>query len=337
MLKKILSTITFLFAITAFGQDFNWLDDLDPTDQIDTCEATLAVDNTTGQIGSMNHTLVICPDDPTLISTIDFTVFTIPGGNLTQQFTIYDGDSTAAPVLYDSPGTLPNGGFISGSDDNPSGCITIRYQSGFVPPAFTAGFEAIIDCREPCQDITVILESIEAENICSEPGDTTTIFPINEPITFNGDATTSNGTLNEDLTFTWEIDWPNNQTTTLFGESPEGTFDVSGTYEVTLTITDEFFCSSVDLITNFIIGTNEMNVSVQDADFTLQELIEDIMVGGGGCANVDNISSPVSSPSGSSIGYFSRGCSDFPFNEGIVLGSGGVEEVVGGFGANNWS
>ncbi|WP_188458223.1 choice-of-anchor L domain-containing protein, partial [Psychroflexus planctonicus] len=339
MLKKFLPLFILLFSATTYSQDYNWLEDLEEDDQINTCESTLIANNDDGQISNYNHTLVICPDEEGLLSTIDFTEFDIPDNNFTNQFVIYDGDNTDAPVLFTEEENLPNGGYISATEDNPTGCITIVYDAGFVPPNFTAvGFEAVIDCREPCQDLEAIILSIEADNVCSEPGSDLITFPQNEGIIFNADANASNETPNEDLTFTWEIDEPNNGSTTLTGESPENAFNEPGLYQGTLVVTDEFFCESDPVFFSFEIGTNELSVSPQDDQFTLQELIEDVMVGGGDCANVNNITSPISSPNGSSIGYFSRGCSSFPFEEGLVIGSAGIGGVVGDFGIeNSWS
>ncbi|WP_188404702.1 choice-of-anchor L domain-containing protein, partial [Psychroflexus salis] len=334
MLKKFSLLFIVFFTLTVYSQDYNWLE-LEQVDAITTCEGSLTVNNDDGQIGNMNHTLVICPDEDGLLSTIDFTEFNIPGGNLTQEFTIYDGDNISSPVLYSLPGNLPNGGFVSATESNTSGCITIVYQAGFVPPSFDVNFTATIDCREPCQDIEAIVVSIEADNICSEPGSDALTFPQNEGITFNADANASNGTPNDELTFTWEIEEPNNGSTTLTGIDPSQAFNTPGLYQGTLIVTDEFFCESDPVGFSFIIGTNELSVSVQDDQFTLQELIEDVMVGGGDCANVNNITSPVSSPNGSSIGYFTRGCSNFPFEEGLVIGSAGIGEIVGDFGFEN--
>ena len=118
--------------------------------------------------GGENYTMTICSTDPQLSTGITFFDFNLGGSNWSScTFTIYDGSSTAADVLYsfDSPND-PDPGIIMASDANATGCLTIQFTSpGNVE---NDGWFAEINCQYPCQDYDVEIVSsdeIDSDNV----------------------------------------------------------------------------------------------------------------------------------------------------------------------------
>ena len=121
-----------------------------------------------------NYTMTICSTDPELSTGITFFDFDLGGSGWNScTFTIYDGSSTADPVLYsfDSPND-PDPGVIMASEDNVSGCLTVEFTSPW--NLEHDGWFAEINCQYPCQDYTVEIlsnDNINADNeidVCYE-------------------------------------------------------------------------------------------------------------------------------------------------------------------------
>ena len=94
-----------------------------------------------------NYTITICSDsgDDTAIQ-LDFTFFDTQAN--ADILTIYDGPDTDGALIGSYSGTNSPGVVQS---TNSSGCLTISFQSN---NAITReGFEAIISCATPCQEI----------------------------------------------------------------------------------------------------------------------------------------------------------------------------------------
>ncbi len=128
-----------------------------------------------------NFVYTICPDDPNLISVIEFIDFETPGG--TDILNIYDGDDTSAPQIGQLTGNevdLTNGDSpieFTGSepDQNLSGCLTFE----FISDSFLEidGWEANISCQQA--NSTLQCPVVNVSNNCSDPNttDLTADFP----------------------------------------------------------------------------------------------------------------------------------------------------------------
>ena len=194
-----------------------------------------------------NFTLTICPDDPTLITTLSFTDFAVNGAGGATSFQIYDAD-TADPLelIGNFTGNLadnPELNLITASDENPSGCLTIVFQSATFFPS--PGWAAVIGCREPCEVTTANFVQVEP----SEFNATTNNFEIGNfiPITFEIDPqfNSGNGTNPQ---YIWNFgDGSPNVTTTIPIVQHE--FTALGEFEVTVNIIDDFNCSNENAVT----------------------------------------------------------------------------------------
>jgi gliding motility-associated-like protein len=261
-----------------------------------------------------NLTLTICPEDPGSFIILNFTVFATQP--LEDVLTIFDGEDTSAPFIGQFSGVVSPGVVIATSD---SGCLTINFQSTLADTS--VGWEAEIFCTTTleCQTIEPFIASsnppiIDGE-IASEEG---------QEIFFEGGATFSIGDLSP------EYFWDFGDGATAQGQSVSHAYTVTGTYMVTLTVTDSnpIGCSAS---TTTSVAVDEKIVTINDPSFpqsfyTPEQIIEDILVSGG-CSEVTNFSyqfaGTVADPTSRSYGYFTNGsANEFPFQEGIVLSTG---------------
>lgn len=108
---------------------------------------------------------------------VTFNSFSLSSGDL---LFIYDGDSTAAPLLGVSLG-MNSPGIILASAANASGCLTFRFRSDSsnVGP----GWEATVACIDNCQTITSSVVSVPAPD-----GDGVIRICQGETVNFTGSA-----------------------------------------------------------------------------------------------------------------------------------------------------
>ena len=105
---------------------------------------------------SSNESLVltICPENAGQLVQLSFTEFSTQLG--ADVMTIYNGDSTASPAFGTFDGAN-NPGFVTATEDNGSGCLTIEFVSDGA--GTTTGWAADITCFTPCQTITSQLDT----------------------------------------------------------------------------------------------------------------------------------------------------------------------------------
>ena len=198
MNKNFILLVFLLCFIHIQAQDFNM-----QNGTINTCTGTFYDSGGPGADYDNNENFVytICPDDPDLLTVLDFTEFGLPGGS--DIMIIYDSDTNdpAAEIgtftgsLNANPELQP----ISATADNPSGCLTIEFISdGF----FTQdGWAADISCQEPCQEFNLTIEDINPT--CGDDP-SATFVSLNESINFEANANPTESDLS-DLTFTWNF------------------------------------------------------------------------------------------------------------------------------------
>ncbi|NRD18998.1 PKD domain-containing protein, partial [Winogradskyella eckloniae] len=267
---------------------------------------------------SENLVTTICPQNADEFIILNFTLFTTQLGAEPDVMHIYDGDDVTAPLLGSFQGTNSPGN-ISASTDNTSGCLTIEFISN--ASGNINGWEADILCATPCQDITASIDStVPAANNSGVIG----ILP-GETVDFSGSAIFSLD--GSGATYSWDFGDSNTAT----GENVSNLFMSPGTYTVTLTVSDTNpqGCSDTTSMLVFVLGPN---VVVDQDTFTIEELVEDILIDSP-CAAVSNIISSTgttySNTEPNGIGYFYSNGVDFPFEDGILLTSGDAGEAGG--------
>ncbi|MBI1836816.1 MAG: gliding motility-associated C-terminal domain-containing protein [Flavobacteriia bacterium] len=193
---------------------------------------------------NLNQTYTLCSDIPGEHVQIDFSAFNLEAfGDF---LTIYNGNSTAAPIIGTYTGGT-NPGYVQGN--NASGCLTFVFTSN---GAITAsGWEATISCGLPCQTIIADVSTgpIDADGIVSICG--------GDNVIFNGVGIypQNNTTYNQsDATSTFE--WTFGDGTIATGQTVINSFAGPGIFDVNLTITDVNGC----------VSTNDINIVVQVPD-----------------------------------------------------------------------
>ncbi|MGJ8593939.1 MAG: T9SS type B sorting domain-containing protein [Aquaticitalea sp.] len=174
-----------------------------------------------------NETFVvtICPENPGQLTQLDFTSFSTQIN--ADILNIYNGDSTAAPLFGNfSGGPTGSPGFVSATEDNTSGCLTIEFLSDGANNG--PGWAATISCFTPCQIINAQLDS----SVPAPNGDGYIRVCPDEPITLNGSGDFSTG--GAGATYEWDLGDGN----TFTGQTATFSYSEPGVYIVNLNIND---------------------------------------------------------------------------------------------------
>jgi len=313
-MKKILFFVVFLTTAICLSQDLSM-----QNGTFNRCAPDKFYDSG-GEFGNYgdneNFVTTICPQNTDEFVIINFTQFNT---QLNQDIlTIYDGDDITANVIGTYSGATSPGN-VSASASNASGCLTFSFTSN--ASGNINGWEAEILCATPCQNIFATIDNtvpaVNGSGVIS-------ILP-GESVDFSGSAIfTGDGT---NASYNWDFDDGNTAT----GTNVSNTFLLSGSYTVTLTVTDDNpqGCSGTDTITVFVLGDN---VVIDQDTFTPEQLIEDVLVNSP-CASVSNIlwstgtNFSASEPNG--IGYFYGSGQSFPFEDGLLLTTGDASQARG--------
>lgn len=164
---------------------------------ISTCAGALLDSGGEGGAGYGNDedvTITICPDEPGNAISLSFVTFNLSAeGTLpTDQMTIYDGNSTSAPLIGTWSGTdSPN--TVSASFGNTSGCLTLVFTSN---ETGTGVFAASILCYIPCDPPI-------ASAVMGEPAPA--LICQNETVFFDGSASVAANGQNI-VQYMWDFD-----------------------------------------------------------------------------------------------------------------------------------
>ncbi|OUR91506.1 hypothetical protein A9Q87_09350, partial [Flavobacteriales bacterium 34_180_T64] len=311
-MKRFCIVITFLISLTASAQDL-----LMQSGTFNRCDPDIFYDSggDAGAYGSNeNIVTTICAENAGEFIILNFTHFSTQLN--TDILTIYDGDSTAAPLIGSYSGVV-NPGFVQASDTNTSGCITLEFISN--DTGTTTGFAAEIFCAVPCQTITPTISAVPAVNgsgvIEVLPG---TSIDFTGSATFSDDGTGAT------------YDWNFGNLDTGTGLTGTSIYNNPGTYTVSFSATDTNpqGCTETALVSVLVLEPiiTINNSAYAESSYSPEELIENVLVSGG-CSAVDNFSYQVNGTPTSlttkSYGYFTRGGAvNFPFEDGIILSTG---------------
>ncbi|MBS1548090.1 MAG: PKD domain-containing protein, partial [Bacteroidetes bacterium] len=196
-----------------------------------------------GYSNNENYTYTICPDAAGGAISLNFITFNLStaGAAPIDAMSIYDGNSTAAPLLGTWTGTSLQGQVVSASAGNSTGCLTVVFQSN---NAGTGVFAATITCYQPCTRPTALANNgpVSPLKIC--PG---------EAVSFDGSgsyAATGFNIANR----TW--DFGDGTVVNNAPASVSHTYAQPGAYTAQLYLEDNNGCAStnrVDLLT--LVGT----------------------------------------------------------------------------------
>lgn len=189
-----------------------------------------------------SYVVTICPDNPTDFITLQWTVFNLdctdnlPGPPTdADNITIYDGDNTGAPTLGTYYcGQLQPGDIFGATPFNPTGCLTIEFNSN---ANGTGDFNAQVSCETPCDPGNAIGE------IVGGPAPDSIAVCVGDVVTFQ-DAGSTAGTSGlftlEKWIWKWMDGTPND--TLLTPGQVTHSWSTPGQYIVQLQVMDDNDC-----------------------------------------------------------------------------------------------
>ncbi|MBL0286516.1 MAG: PKD domain-containing protein [Bacteroidetes bacterium] len=174
--------------------------------------------------------MTFCASTPGDQIKLVFLTFNLQNNN--DYMYIFDGPDTTAPQLTVATGLgLQNSpGTVQATSANPSGCITIWFDSN--GSTTQNGWSADISCETPCQIITSLLNSTTP----AAQADGIIRVCQGASINFNGTATFSKSPTG--ATYIWDFD----NGTTAAGKIVNKVFSTPGIYLVNLNVTDPNGC-----------------------------------------------------------------------------------------------
>jgi gliding motility-associated-like protein len=215
-----------------------------------------------------NSEMTICHDgsDQPLVN-LYFAFFNLGAGD---QLSIYDGNSTSAPLIGTYTGVQIQSQNITST--NTDGCLTVVFTSD--GDGSVGSFGAEVSCEPPCiRPFAIITTSESVEDpirIC-----------VGEEVTFDG----SSSTFAEGVSLaTWEWDFDDGATDNASWPSVTHSFAEPGAYIVQLHLTDDNECNSANLPDKLIFVATE-------PDFTLSA--DDNLVCVGQEVNLTGAAAPV--------------------------------------------
>jgi gliding motility-associated-like protein len=243
-LKATLLSTTFLFcALIATGQNYLMTASLT---SVTSCNGFfMDSGGGNGNYGPNQHfTTTICPNNTTGTHIqLVFSSTNIVSGD---ELCFFDGPTTGAPALSCVSDFSPGAAFIiQASAANPSGCITVTFDSNGSGQG--EGWSADINCIPSCQTILAVLDhTTHAAN----PVDTgwIDVCPGERVFFYGKGAYPQNGTSYNHSDMTSNFEWDFGDGVITYGTTVSHIFDEPGGYVVQLEITDQLGCQN----TNFI-------------------------------------------------------------------------------------
>ncbi len=121
------------------------------------CDITLQDSGGGGPYLDQNITMTLCPTTPGDVIQLAFSAFALtnpPGNNGDDVLSVFDGPDTSSPSLGDYGGNNWQGLEITGTVNNPTGCLTLVFQDLGAANTASPGFEACVTCTTPCDPPT---------------------------------------------------------------------------------------------------------------------------------------------------------------------------------------
>lgn len=210
------------------------------------CSGTLFDNGGGGSYSGDETQITICPDEPGQVTRLLFEAFYLQTNfnpDNTDYLFIYDGASSNAPLIGQFSANELQGGSISGSVSNATGCLTlVLVDNG---PANTGdtpfpGFQASISCTNPCAYPTSFITSVAPSQV--QQGESMNGC-VGEPVAFSAVGSTAQPGFVL-TSYLWNFGDNNSETSS--GQQIQHTFDEPGLYYVSVAAVDNNGCASLD-------------------------------------------------------------------------------------------
>lgn len=207
-----------------------------------TCNDVFTDDGLGGQYSDTPYTITICPDNPGDVIQVNFAAFNLqqsPGNNQSDQLYVYDGVDNSAMPLGPYSGAIANLQ-ITGTVNNPTGCLTFVFDPNGPANVNSPGWEAIIECTTPCANPTL---AAAITNPLPTGSEQTVSVCVGDVVSFSGAGSTAQPTFNI-VEYNWDFD----DGTFGTGINVQHSYDLPGEKLVNLTITDNNECNNINVI-----------------------------------------------------------------------------------------
>ncbi len=187
-----------------------------------------------GYTPNEDFTLTICSDVPGQAISLQWLSFNLStaGSQPVDQLTIFDGDSDQAPVIGTYTGN-DSPGIVSGSFDNPTGCLTLHFTSNEVGEGL---FSAVITCFQPCEPPFAV---------ATMPGTAPALICQGETVSFDASGSYAAEGFNI-VEYHWQF--ADGSSDSLSGPAVSHAFQEPGEYVVQLDLTDDNGCTNTNYI-----------------------------------------------------------------------------------------
>lgn len=245
------ASLLLLFLIGCWAPSLRAQTSINEMDVLEGCEGVLT--DTGGSAGpysgNESEMITLCPSAGDTTVWIEWQVFEL---DPLSQITVHDGDSELAPILVQGTNTQLAGSIFIASEANPSGCLTIAFESG---DGSEGNFAASIHCGQPCAVPVPVLNANRPPPLRVCPG---------EEVIFDGsDSYTTSAADIVTWNWDWDGDGEDEETSDLAFVSH--TFDDPGIVRVQMSLVDSEGCESIEL-TNYIVHVS--NEPIWDLDPT---------------------------------------------------------------------
>jgi len=232
-MKKIIFLLLFVINTSAIFAQYHVVSG----GAITTCTGTLDIGTTTS--GSV-YTMTICSGDLANTSHMKIT-FTNTAAD-PGQFCVYDGPSTASPLISCNTALWGSGQGVVATAANTSGCLTIKYTASAQAPTITGNISCFFQCQGSQANLVstnpayVVEAGVNYVNLCH-----------GQQLTLNASGTYPNNTYPQsDATSTFTWDFGDGTTPQPTGQSVTHTYATDQGYSVNVKITDAMGCASTN-------------------------------------------------------------------------------------------
>ena len=197
-----------------------------------------------GPYSNQDYTITICPDNPGDAISVVFIAFdlqTNANPNNNDVLFVFDGANTGAEMVGAGTNNSLVGVSFTGSINNPTGCLTFQFNVNNNATGGDIGWLAEISCVTPCTYPTSGYELTDPDPF--EAGIPSVGVCPGQEISFDGSNSNGDGAPLE----YWIWNWGDGEVDSTSTPQADHSYDEPGEYLVTLVVSDDNSCTSVNL------------------------------------------------------------------------------------------
>ncbi|MEY5044088.1 MAG: hypothetical protein RJA19_1315 [Bacteroidota bacterium] len=198
-----------------------------------------------GPYSNNDYSITICPETPGAAIAAEFLAFSLQTNanpNNSDVLLIYDGNSTAAPLIGQGTGNNFQGVTATASLNNPTGCLTFQFFCNNGATAGATGWAIELSCVTPCSYPESALALVSPPAFPDNPG-SVGVCPMEE-VTFSGAGSQPDAS----PLVAWVWNWGDGSVENTSSPTASHAYAEPGEYLVTLVVQDGNGCNSSNLV-----------------------------------------------------------------------------------------